>query len=364
MNIENYKDVISACRFCFMCRHLATIGNVSFKESDTPRGRALIADKVLKDKQHLKNQDYIDCFYRAELSAASRKHCVSSYDEASLVRAMREDIVDAGLEPEKVKKIAEALRQSGNPFGATEAGIKEKGTKGKPALLYYIDAYTLYKEPKIAESFMAILEKAGLEFSVLKEIESSGKAFSCMGYRKEAAAAAAKTLSAIRKTGCTTLVTSCPASFDAFKNDYQKQGAALDGIEILHSSQFIAELFKNKKLKAAGKTVKISYIDSDYLKNYNSITEAPRKALEAAGFELVEFGSNTEESYAMGEGSVVYDQVNPELLPKLKGRLLEKSNPGQEIVSASPYTKYAFNSTPGSTLKMRSLEEAIAGRIS
>ena len=42
MHIENYLNVIDACRFCFMCRHLDPVGNVTFREADTPRGRALI----------------------------------------------------------------------------------------------------------------------------------------------------------------------------------------------------------------------------------------------------------------------------------------------------------------------------------
>ena len=30
MNIDHYAPVINACRFCFMCRHLAAVGNVTF----------------------------------------------------------------------------------------------------------------------------------------------------------------------------------------------------------------------------------------------------------------------------------------------------------------------------------------------
>ena len=40
MNIDNCTDAIKNCRFCFMCRHLSAIGNVTFTEADTPRVRA------------------------------------------------------------------------------------------------------------------------------------------------------------------------------------------------------------------------------------------------------------------------------------------------------------------------------------
>ena len=107
MHIDTYLDVINACRFCFMCRHLATLGNVTCKEADTPRGRALILDKVRMDPGNLKNPDYIETIYQSPLSAACRTHCVSSYDEAGLQLAARRDIVEAGLAPERVVKLSE-----------------------------------------------------------------------------------------------------------------------------------------------------------------------------------------------------------------------------------------------------------------
>ena len=70
MHIEKHLDVISACRFCFMCRHLDPVGNVTFRESDTPRGRALIVDRMRMDRECMKDPDFIDALYRSALSAA------------------------------------------------------------------------------------------------------------------------------------------------------------------------------------------------------------------------------------------------------------------------------------------------------
>jgi len=357
VNIEKHADVIFACRFCFMCRHLAPVGNVTFREADTPRGKALIADRVSQDKGAFRDPDFIETFYRDTLSAACRKHCISSYDEASLVRSMREDIVEAGLEPDRVRKLATTIIESGNPFGAQEKDIEISGAKDKASLLYYIDSYTLHKEYGIARAFMAILKKAGGDFAVLPERKSSGKALLALGYRKHAAEAAVKTAEAIKSTGCKTLVSSCPASFNAFKDDYPELGASLEGIEILHSSQFIAGLFANKALKASGDKPRVSYVDSDYLKNYSGITDAPRQALVASGLEIVEFGSNQEESYTLGEGSVVYDMINPDLLAKLRAAVEEKSDGKTPIVTASPYTRHASRNM------MRCVEEIVAERV-
>ena len=40
MHIDKYEEAMMNCRFCFMCRHLSTIGQVRCTEVDTPRIRA------------------------------------------------------------------------------------------------------------------------------------------------------------------------------------------------------------------------------------------------------------------------------------------------------------------------------------
>ena len=53
MNIDKFNDSIKACRFCFMCRHLSGVGNVTFREADTPRIRAAMLYGVTLDKSKL-----------------------------------------------------------------------------------------------------------------------------------------------------------------------------------------------------------------------------------------------------------------------------------------------------------------------
>ncbi|MCR4424918.1 MAG: hypothetical protein NUW23_01825, partial [Firmicutes bacterium] len=42
------QRTVKSCRFCWMCRHLCTVGNQTWLESTTPRGRALNLYSVLK----------------------------------------------------------------------------------------------------------------------------------------------------------------------------------------------------------------------------------------------------------------------------------------------------------------------------
>ena len=72
MQINQFPEVMSSCRFCFMCRHLSAVGQVSGRESDTPRGRALIADRVRMHPEEIGNADFIEAIYRSDLSGANR----------------------------------------------------------------------------------------------------------------------------------------------------------------------------------------------------------------------------------------------------------------------------------------------------
>jgi len=317
MNIDKYLEVINACRFCFMCRHLATLGNVTSKEADTPRGRALIMDRIRMDKSNLADPDYINTIYEATLSAACRYHCVNHYDETGLLPAVRRDIVEAGLAPDKVKKLAEELAQV------------EFKVEGKGNVLYYLDPYS-----KNADAFPQCKVISGGD---------TGKALDVLGFKVESEKVFAKFKSAVESSGCKTLVTSCPASYDMLKNK-------LDNIKVMHSSEY----FSDNELPKLN--VKAYYLDSDYLKNYCGNPATPRELLKKCGYELKPFGTNPEESYAAGEGAVIYDRLNPELAEKLCLRIAESAD--DLLITASPYTKYVLNKY-APQLNVISIEEAI-----
>lgn len=303
MNIDKYLDVINACRFCFMCRHLSAVGNVTFKEADTPRGRALIADKIRMDKEYLKDSDFIKTIYEAELSASNRYHCVSHYDEAGLILALRRDIVEAGLAPQEVVELKDKLVQV------------DFKLNGEGDTLYYVD---LYSEESSAPSGCKTLSGG-----------DTGKALEVLGFVDEAAEVFEKFKAAVKASGCKTVVTSCPASYDMLKDKFE-------GVKVLHSSEYI---------KGKPSTGSIYYLDSDYLKNYQDNAVDSRKILTGLGYTVKPFGTNPDESYAAGEGAVVYDQLCPELTKKLCVRIAELvDNPMDDLlIVASPYTKSVLN---------------------
>lgn len=322
MYIENCQDVINACRFCFMCRHLDPVGNVTFRESDTPRGRALIIDRMRMDRECMKDPDFIDALYRSALSAANRFHCVSHFDETGLVLAARRDIVEAGFAPEKVKALAKELEKASFTV------------KGKGDVLYYGAYPALYPTCKTLSG------------------KDPGKALEVLGFIKASKKVFAAFKKAVAASKCKTLVVAEPSSYDFLKD-------TLIGVKVVHCTEYLlaTPVKANRRRKAV-------YLESDFLKNYDGNPSAPRELLKNYGYALMPFGTNSEESYALGEGAVVYDDLNPELCEKLCDRVVGLTGdfPKTLFITASLYVRDTLKKYT-SKIEIISIEEAIASRV-
>lgn len=341
MNIDNFTDAIKNCRFCFMCRHLSGIGNVSFSEADTPRVRASLLYGVTLCPDNLANPDLIDTLYRSDLSAACRTNCVSHYDENGLNLAARRDIVALGKAPEAVAKLAKKLAKNAN-----------WQISGKGDVLYFEDDYTAAAKT-IAPAFDKLMKAAKVAYRTVKG-GGLGKALYILGYEKEAKAMAKAFAELVNKSGVKTIVVSNPAAYDALVNDYPAFGLKLKA-KVVHSSEFLASL--KLKFKSAGQ---LYYLPSDFLKNYNPGYAGPEKLLKALKAKLLPFGTNDEESYTCGEGAVVLPALYPELVKKLAKYIAERAdNPKTDkIAVASPYTRIYL--AKEGKLNVLSLEELAA----
>lgn len=336
MNIDNFQEDIKKCRFCFMCRHLSGVGNVTFREADTPRIRTAMVYGVQLDNSKLANADFIDTVYSSDLSAACRYHCVNHFDENGIMLAARRDIVENGLAPDDVKKLAEKL-------AAEPAAPKISGSGD---VLYYVDADTAAVASE-AKAFDKIAKKAGVKYRAGKG-GCTGKALYVLGYADAAKKAAEEFAEAVNKSGVKTVVVSNPAVYDALVNDFKAWGIKLSA-KAVHTSEFIASL----KLKFSKKPGRLCYLESDFLKNYNGNLKFPRmllgqlKAESAEGFSTdltaektpFMFGTNNEESYTCGEGAVVFAQLRPEIAKKMAKYVEARANKDCLIAVASPYTK-------------------------
>ena len=347
MNIENCLDAVKNCRFCFMCRHLSAVGNVTFTEADTPRVRAAMIYGAMLHPEWWSNPEYIDMLYRSDLSRNCAHHCVNHYDENALNIAARTDIVEKGFAPAAVKALRDEL--------AASAAWQ---VSGKGDVLYFVDPYTA--EAEIDKVFAAIMKKAGKTFAEVRG-GCIGRALKVLGFAKEAKETLEKFAAVIGKTGAKTLVVSNPAAYEMLKNDAGKFGVKLS-MTVMHTSEYLLSL-NLPVSKAAGK---LYYLESDYLRNYNDLP-FPHELLKKLGAEEQHFGADRDwlgvpdqqESFTCGEGAVVLPKLYPELVKKLAAYVEQQADDpaSDRIVTASPYTKLILKQY--TSLQVETLEETV-----
>lgn len=335
------------CRFCFMCRHVCSVGNITNRESNTPRGFALLADKSEMNPAVMDDPAFGQTIHECTLCGACRSHCVSDHDVPTFVKAARGAVHRAGKSPAPVQALVRAIEETGNHFGERRArwdGIADAAA-AKPGaeVLVYAGAHAAYRVPEALTACLAILKRCGIAYSVLRDEPDSGKLLLNLGADDAARKAAQRLSDAIGKSGSKTVLTLCPSDWDALTVDYPAFGVALPaGVSVLPTALFYAGLLKDGRLTIAKRLAQpLAFIDSDYLRKYHKVVDEVRVLAKAIGpGSVIEIGSNIEESYAAGEGAIAYELVNPVIAKPLFARAAERIAATKTVaVCSSPITK-------------------------
>ncbi len=160
-----------------------------------------------------------------------------------------------------------------------------------------------------------------------------------------------------RKHGITTLVTSCPICLKVFREDY-----ALDGIEVLHHSQYILRSMRSGRLNVAAGTARFTYHDPCELGRGSGIYDEPRAVIEAVG-SLLEPADTRENALCCGSSVANTAITDGQQLQIARAVAAELEATGAEtIVTACPLCKKAL-ARGTSQAAVRDLAEIVADTI-
>ena len=211
--------------------------------------------------------------------------------------------------------MAEALKSEGNIWAGYRknrtdwfpAGLKEKHGPGKKSKVVYFGGCTVsYVENDIGQAAVTLLDAAGVDFTILGNVENCcGTPMLVAGKWEIFAENMKKNIVAVKAAGADTIVASCPACDMMWRQvypDWAKKLGVDYGITIKHYSELISDKLKAGEFAFPNPVSKrVTWHDSCHIGRVSGVYEAPRDVIKAIpGVEFVEMTHHHEEAHCCG----------------------------------------------------------------
>jgi len=173
--------------------------------------------------------------------------------------------------------------------------------------LYYPGCMSKIKLKHIAENYKTILDRLGIKYITIKDIElCCGIPALNAGYREDFYDIMDRNKEIFENQKVSKIITNCPSCARVFSKEY--------GIKTEHITQTIAKNLDKLKKKHDGED--IAYHDPCNLGRKFLVYDEPRAILRHVGFEIIEFRNNKENSSCCGAGGLL--KANS---PKISGKV-------------------------------------------
>ena len=299
--IEAGGEALKSCYQCGLCTGACPWNLV----------RSFLTRRLIHEAQiglvELESEDVWLC----ATCGACVERCPRGVEIIDIMRALRRIGTQWAANPKSLKTVMASLGTVGNPFGKAREKrsdwAKDLGVKAfapNTEFLYFPCCTPIYDQRarRIALATVDVLNKAGVDFGILGTEENCcGESARKAGEEKLFQSLAEANIEAFKDNGVSKIIVSSPHCYHSFRNEYPE----LDGnFEVVHITQFLAELIDNKRLKLTKSfPKKVAYHDPCYLGRHNKIYDEPRRVLESIPeLELVELPDCREDSLCCGGG--------------------------------------------------------------
>jgi Fe-S oxidoreductase len=205
-------------------------------------------------------------------------------------------------------------------------------------VIYFAGCMT-HLTPSIIKSMKEIFAAAKVKYWFLDEDKTAccGRPLIQIGQYESANKLIEHNRNQILNSGVKKLVVSCPICYKVFKEDY-----ALPGILVMHHSEFLLELFADKRLPVFKLPLRVVYHDPCELGRGSGIYHQPRLLLDEY-VKLVSTKTEKEKAYCCG-GSLANIKIQMNERNKIRDWALESYlnyNP-DALVTSCPLCKKTF----------------------
>ncbi len=360
-------EACSSCR-CGCCKDECPMYSELLEEGVSPKGRNALIRSVLQGVVEPDGRA-VRLAYSCLLCRRDEQSCTADLKNSYATEVFRRYLVDGGANmlPEHAL-LLKSLENYGNPWQEPRTarrrwtrGLKQRRlVPGKADTLFYVGCTfaldrTLEEGPRALASLM---DKAGIKYGLLLDDEvCCGSTAKRIGAARMFEKLRAENERRIRATGVKTVVTACAGCFKTLAQDYP---GLSDDISIKHSTQLMAELVSDGRLRFPDRTIKVTYHDPCHLGRHSEVYDEPRRVLlSVPGLELVEMRNSREMSRCCGGGAGVKTAYPEVSMKAARRRLLEAETTGAEaVITTCPFcvqTLRGAASSSGSRMRVEEL---------
>ncbi|MGA8832913.1 MAG: (Fe-S)-binding protein [Desulfomonilaceae bacterium] len=335
MNIVQLKKLqyeeVAKCTRCGFCLPNCPTYAVLRSEAFTPRGRNAITRAVIEGRLEL-SPELAESIFTCLGCGACTKACFPAVNTKDSVFSDRACLTEIKAHPKIFEKLSETLNEYHNISEDDNEDRAEwqeylKDVPGEflekdhADIVYFVGCVASFfpMAQKIPADFATIMYHTGLDFTILGGDEW------CCGFPLIGAGMPEKmvelknhNLEKLKSIGAKKAVFSCPSCLHTWKHLYDTD------IELLHASQLIDGLVKQKKLDLKPLDLKVTYHDPCDLGRNTGVFEEPRQVIKSIpGIEFVELPNNRNMSVCCGGGGNV-EMVAPDLSAAIAQRKIEE----------------------------------------
>jgi Fe-S oxidoreductase len=321
----------------------------------------------------------IESFFTCTLCETCVNQCPSGVDVPKIVKIIRNYLLEKGLGPQPVNELVETVKKTKNIFNLenedrlnwtedVEELIKDK--INKPAeVAFYVGCQESFKGSlfMMPESMVQIFDKANVDYTILGGEEwCCGNPSFLVGDRSEPMKEIVEhNIKKMEELGVKKIVLTCPGCYRAWNVAYpQIMGVKELPFEIIHSTEFIADLIKNNKIKLTGSyPKKVGYQDPCELGRISGVFDAPRFIIKnIPDAELIELDDTKMEATCCGGGGLCKATYDPLATAIASRKIDEFIEAGVEVLTtACPacYDNLAAG-MEGKNIELQDLHELVA----
>ena len=307
--------------------------------------KALAADGSYTPPPIVPNAVTDDIVWDCVTCGACVRECPVGIEHIDHVIDLRRNLVMVESRfPEEAGTMLRDVDRSSNPWGKPQAdrthwaeglGVRvlQQGDRA-PDVLFWVGCAPAFDEraKQAAISTAKLMQMAGVDFAILGPREAcTGDPARRMGDEYTFQRLARQNVTTLREARIKRIVTTCPHCFNTIGNEYPD----FDGhYEVVHHTEFLAELVREGKLAPLASDRTITYHDSCYLARHNDVRSQPRELVAAVG-KAVEMPRHGERTFCCGAGGARMWMEEKRGRPINQERVREAAETGAETLAVA-----------------------------